>query len=168
MLYLEKHDGKRRKRLRVATEATATQAPQENEVPTNPAVTPDSEKLTMADIITRHRYKRKLPPDINANPPMITLQKTSDVKEIVSPITVEDNSSASKSWGSEEDIRNSVSNLFRFHLRYPDPSDWDGKEGSISKCAAIYPMATRRVIRKVFRACWNWREVGRKQRTFKG
>ena len=71
VLYWEKHDGKRRKRLRVSTEATetaaiatkatATQAPQENEVPTNPAVTPDSEKLTMVDKITRLRYKRPPP-----------------------------------------------------------------------------------------------------------
>ena len=58
VLYREKNDGKRRKRLRVATEATATQAPPENEGPTNPAVTPDYEKLTMADIVTRHRQKK--------------------------------------------------------------------------------------------------------------
>ena len=167
VLYREKHDGKRRKRRK---EDTATQSLKNAENPKNPAVTPESTKETTptkettADIVMRIRN----PANLDANPPLTTLLKPPQAKEIISPITVEDNSSCSKSWESEENIRNSVANLFKFHLRYPDPGQWDGKEGSISKCAAIYPMATRRVIRKVFHACWHGKSVARKQRTFKG
>ena len=88
--------------------------------------------------------------NVESSPPREILKKG----DIMSPIITDgtegtDSTTSIKSWSVEDNIRQSIANLFTHHLKSPPPKEWNGKDGSLSKCISIYLMACQKGIHRL-------------------